>query len=105
MAMRLTHQTALQIYAAAYKSLPPHDDTFALLRKARRLDHVLLAPAPYALPEQPCVSCQVDVSPWWHDIESNGAGLEDQMDVDGEEHIGKGGRLCHLCWFKSRSTA
>lgn len=80
------NETALQIYTSAYKS-SHHDDSFALIRKAKRLDESLPR-LEYALPDRSCVSCHVDVSPRWHLVEN---GME--IDGRGEEY------QCHQCWF------
>jgi hypothetical protein len=61
-------QTALQIYSASYKTLPPQDETFALLRKARRMDALVPAPAAgVARVAKVCRECGVGVSPRWYD--------------------------------------
>jgi hypothetical protein len=89
----------LQIYTAGYKSLPLHDDTFALLRKATRLDLFLKEPNSKAVGTKTCTECGVDVSPLWHEVVDD----EDAMEVDGvpSKLAGKK-RVCHLCWFKYR---
>ncbi|GMK59807.1 hypothetical protein CspeluHIS016_0900240 [Cutaneotrichosporon spelunceum] len=63
-------ETALGVYAAAYKGV---GGGFALLRKAQRLDR----PVGDDVKEdvQVCSQCGVDASPRWHE------------------------GLCHLCWF------
>ncbi len=99
-------KTALQVYAASYKSLPLHDDTFALLRKARRLD-TALAKTPKAVDQKACASCGIDVSPLWHVDRMTVKTDEDRMDIDGEEvkqmDITER-RMCHLCWYRSKAA-
>ncbi|RSH90248.1 putative PHD type zinc finger protein with BAH domain-containing protein [Saitozyma podzolica] len=95
------NETALQIYTASYKCLPPHDETFALLRKATRLDLFLPQPVPKIEPLKECRDCGVDVSPLWHDL----LFADDAMEVDevpGQSGTGGvlGRKVCHLCWFK-----
>ena len=84
-------QTALQVYTAAYKIHPPGQDSFALLRKATRLDAVLPRQVVEAVPRR-CVECDIDVSPRWHVV-----GDSEGMEVDGVQ-----GRrtLCHQCWYQ-----
>lgn len=89
---------------ASYKTLPPHDESFALLRKSERLEH-LLPPHPVQKQEKQCVECSVTVSPFWHWMDfaaldvahaatgmngtggPNGVGQangDERMEVDGE---------------------
>lgn len=68
-------ENALQAYIAAYKTISP-DDSFALLRKAKRLDRFEATSEPVVV-ERRCGRCHIDVSPRWH--------------FEGET-------LCHLCW-------
>ncbi|WWC59192.1 uncharacterized protein I303_101741 [Kwoniella dejecticola CBS 10117] len=93
------NETALQTYVSAYKAIPPHD-SFAMLRKAQRLERFL----PHIVDQEngnqhlhsglaDCADCHIDVSPLWHDIDpsaSTPATVEikhedEKMDVDGEE--------------------
>lgn len=72
-------ENAFQIYVAGYKTVAA-DDSFALLRKAKRLDRFAPTPEPIVA-EHSCARCSVDVSPRWH----------------------FGARtLCHQCWFRER---
>ncbi|KAL7424387.1 putative PHD type zinc finger protein with BAH domain-containing protein [Cryptotrichosporon argae] len=88
------NETALQVYTASYKTVQAHD-SFALLRKAQRLDALdaidaaraaaaasaATAPAADVKPTlgKACAACGIDVSPRWH--------------ADGQ---GEGWR-CHQC--------
>ncbi|KAL1409778.1 putative PHD type zinc finger protein with BAH domain-containing protein [Vanrija albida] len=65
------NENALQIYTSLYKTIAA-DDSFALLRKARRLDRFEPEPTPAAV-EYKCSSCAIDVSPRWH---ADGAGVK-----------------------------
>ena len=85
-----------------YKSLPAHDESFALLRKALRLDS--LSPEVVHIDvSRSCGDCEVDVSPLWHDVAATQA-----MDVDGEDlkmatlQAGGTKQVCHQCYFKYR---
>lgn len=102
-------QTALQIYTASYKAIP-QDESFALLRKATRLDQHILQ-LKHVNRTRLCDTCGIDASPRWYAAdtaspspkESDGVG---QVVVTVKQENGvKGGsaqkHLCHQCWFKS----
>ena len=91
-------ETALQVYVASYKVLPP-DDSFALFRKAQRLDR-LLPPVTTSGVAKSCAQCGVDVSPKWHQVIAS----QDRMQIDGEEHKPRRIDLCHLCWFEHEES-
>jgi hypothetical protein len=106
-------QTALQIYTASYKGIP-QDESFALLRKATRLDRHILQPKHFNHARK-CETCDIDVSPRWHKIEdANRNTASCPMDMDKasqtvfkvkQEHwvnnAGSEKHLCHQCWFQS----
>lgn len=98
------NETALQIYTAAYKTLPAVEQSFALLRKATRLDQAIPI-VEVVPPEKRCIECQVDVSPRWHQVSAKvEEGME--MDIDGEQGLSAKGAAekqwqCHQCWFAS----
>lgn len=97
------NETALQVYTAAYKVVPNLDQSFALLRKATRLDHVIPAVEP-SPPEKSCRECEVDVSPRWYPVEAK---VKDDMAMDVDGLTGNGNTEgskgkewnCHQCWF------
>lgn len=107
------HQTALQIYTTFYKALPP-DESFALLRKATKLDLYLPPQRIRSTRERACADCGVDVSPKWHDMDptpgvgdGDGDGdvnMDAGLDKDENDTKEKGGgrreMLCHQCWFR-----
>jgi hypothetical protein len=80
-------QTALQIYTASYKAIP-QDESFALLRKATRLDQHIIQAQPVNNTVKICTDCGIDVSPKWHE------GLKN-------EGIEVHGHLCHQCWHRA----
>lgn len=88
------NQTALQIYTASYKALPP-DESFALLRKAVKLDQYL-PPIEHKVKLKVCAGCGVDVSPMWYRLPAEEVIKEERMDAN------RGGEvmMCHLCWFR-----
>ena len=106
----MIQQTALQIYTASYKALP-QDESFALLRKATRLDrHVLQAqPGNITAIARTCDGCGVDVSPKWYpaptaQVPSN----HNSMDIDTVAGVKVESNLttqalckywCHQCFF------
>jgi hypothetical protein len=98
------NETALQIFTAAYKTLPPMDQSFALLRKATRLDRSIKVVE--VTPEgKCCTDCGVDASPRWHRATGKVKREEGAMEVDGEPEVdgdGKGWQ-CHQCWFAADS--
>ncbi|WWC87223.1 uncharacterized protein L201_002111 [Kwoniella dendrophila CBS 6074] len=84
------NETALQIYISSYKAIPPHD-SFATLRKAKRLENHL----PHIIINdhnqqqsiirdcQICEDCDIDVSPLWHQVDSDFQDIKDErMDID-----------------------
>ncbi|KAK4688923.1 hypothetical protein P7C73_g1187, partial [Tremellales sp. Uapishka_1] len=89
------NETALQIYTASYKTLPFGEESFALLRKATKLDQII---PPHSIKEdaveKSCAKCQVDVSPKWHQVDN-----DNLMEVDGEVKITGKKIVCHQCWF------
>jgi len=99
------NESALQIYATTYRSLRPpdqprdqhHDEAFALLRKATRLDRQIPV-AEVVVPAKVCSQCAVDVSPRWHSVQA-----KDEMDIDDAETGATGPQgkklVCHQCWF------
>jgi hypothetical protein len=98
-------QTALQIYTSNYKALPP-DESFALLRKATKLDQYLPPPRVRA-DKRECSKCGVDVSPKWYDamqdkVKGEENGVVSMMELEEQEnrHSSAGNKLCHLCWFR-----
>lgn len=63
-------ENALQIYVAGYKTVPA-DDSFALLRKAKRLDPLVEPLLLIPFVRHTCALCAVDVSPrWYHGTET-----------------------------------
>ena len=91
-------KTALQIFTASYKALRP-DDSFALLRKATRLDHVI-PPMVKTEEETPrsCFNCGVDVSPKWYKMIAG----DDQMIIDGDDRdLLEKEYICHRCHHKA----
>nr|XP_019008759.1 uncharacterized protein I206_06441 [Kwoniella pini CBS 10737]OCF47540.1 hypothetical protein I206_06441 [Kwoniella pini CBS 10737] len=118
------NETAFQIYVSNYKAISPYD-SFAMLRKAKRLEIFLphLQEIQQNLQQQQqqprqsslinCQNCNVDVSPIWHNVSTSTSSIEikdEQMDIDGEEQLnrkgngltpykGKKRKLCHLCYF------
>ena len=98
-------QTALQIYTSFYKALQP-DESFALLRKATKLDQYLPTPPVRSVKDRTCADCGVDVSPKWYDVEQrigNVDGVVDmEVDEDPRKHDGDRPmeKVCHQCWFR-----
>lgn len=110
----MSYQTALQIYTAAYKTLPAQDESFALLRKATRMDAVMPEEEEVE-PTDECDECKIDVSPMWHDVDVDVVVEQEdgRMEVDGEIVVevevkpsllreGRKGKtkLCHQCFFR-----
>nr|XP_031861887.1 uncharacterized protein CI109_002716 [Kwoniella shandongensis]KAA5528959.1 hypothetical protein CI109_002716 [Kwoniella shandongensis] len=116
------NETALQIYAAAYK--PISHDSFATLRKATRLESFLPHTSTIfeqqgenqkkrALPKE-CEDCGIDVSPIWHEVDDVTEIKEERMDVDGQaQEQGQGQEsgtakkkrkrlVCQLCYFNTK---
>ena len=100
-----TNETALQTFAAAYKALPPHA-SFALLRKAQRLDALVPMPLEASDPKY-CGRCGVDVSPMWYTAKWGLIASYDKHDVDMEFNWDKDDTVdvCHLCHWKLSAIA
>lgn len=119
----LRGQTALQIYTSAYKTLPAHDETFALLRKAMRMDAITVLSAgaspaiatnivegnghgdgvPQSRPiivTSTCTTCGTDVSPRWYDS----AGFVVKAEHGRTNGVARE-RLCHMCHFDKEAEA
>jgi hypothetical protein len=110
------------MYAATYKQVPI-GDSFGLLRKAERLEH-LMPPLPPRLDkeltelggpdeEANCVECGVDVSPrWWssaapssHDtvfsLGSVPQAVAGAVPMSEQPPVKRLARVCHQCHCKS----
>jgi len=73
-----TGETALQLYCQTYKQVPL-EHSYALLRKARRLDNVLnvpnlddppAPPSKTAPPDRHCAKCETQFSPVFYPVTS-----------------------------------
>jgi len=98
-------ETALQVYTKNYKEVPT-DNSYGLLRKARRLDSVMLsgsekastarAAAEAAAPGIQCCRCSTEYSPFFHPVDN--APKSDT--AQGQEAY-----ECHACYFQSKKIA
>ncbi|EIN03844.1 hypothetical protein PUNSTDRAFT_77480 [Punctularia strigosozonata HHB-11173 SS5] len=85
-------ETALQVYCKNYKRVQT-DQSYGLLRKARRLDDLLTETDPQVNGQRTpaddsgpsCASCHTRFSPSFHPTAGN---------------LGSGSLLCHKCYFK-----
>lgn len=102
MPKKLTTQTALSIYTGAYKCLPAVT-SFALLRKARRLDPFLshsnqvAASTTQSDIKKFCFRCFVSQSPMWYPRPwPNGTSADSHTP---RQHT------CHQCHFRLEAAA
>ncbi|KAJ3483064.1 hypothetical protein NLI96_g6566 [Meripilus lineatus] len=101
-------ETALQVYCKNYKQAPV-TNTHHLLRKARRLDHILNAEgsmdseSTQSLPDPHCSQCKTEFSPCFYPVSdnnnnnhppnANGNGVDGNGNGEGPQEW-----LCHKCY-------
>ncbi|KIJ55283.1 hypothetical protein M422DRAFT_57796 [Sphaerobolus stellatus SS14] len=93
-------ETAIQVYAKNYKQVP-QDNSYGLLRKARRLDVIISGAADkgglgraaeISVPTTRCCKCNSGYSPFFHRVDNVDAARDKQA------------YECHACYFESKAS-